>query len=230
MNKNNSAEKIVRQSKSNRFVHWVSAISIIMLIITGLGQLPLYGRYLLWQPFGTNWLTSYEMTLWVHYIFASILIFIIIYHAFFHVIRKEYAIIPKKGDMKASLILMKAMILKKQEPPSEKYLPEQRLAYLLFAVAILLLIGTGIVKVYQNLMGVNISNTMMVIVTMGHNIGTVLIIFAFIGHMAAFLFKENRNMLPGMFTGKVDKSYVKHRHSLWYRDLQTKEKGKANKL
>ncbi|MCE7791071.1 cytochrome b/b6 domain-containing protein [Salipaludibacillus sp. CUR1] len=222
------SDKIIRQSKSNRFVHWASAISILMLIITGLGQLPLYGRYLLWQPFGTGWLTSYELTLWVHYIFASILIFTVFYHIVFHIIRKEYAILPKKGDMKASWQLIKAMILKKQEPPSEKYLPEQRLAYMLFAVAIAVLIVTGGIKVYQNLSGVNISNTMMVIVTLGHNLGTVLIIFAFIGHMAAFLFKENRKMLAGMFTGKVNKEYVKHRHSLWYKELKA-QKNKKNK-
>lgn len=224
MARNKPKEMIVRQSKSNRFVHWVSAISIIMLIITGLGQLPLYGRYLLKQPFGTQWLTDYNITLWVHYIFASILIFAAIYHVVFHVVRKEYAIVPKKGDVKASWQLMKAMILKKQEPPSDKYLPEQRLAYLLFAIAIGLLIFTGAIKVYQNLTGFNLSNTMIVIATTGHNIGTVLIIFAFVGHMAAFLFKENRNMLPGMLSGKVKKDYVKHRHSLWYEDLQKKQK------
>ncbi len=112
------------------------------------------------------------------------------------------------------------MVRRKQEQPSDKYLLERRLAYLLFAVAILLLTVTGVVKVFQNVAGVNISNSLMVYVTLGHNIGTVLVIFAFIGHMAAFLFKENRNMLSGMFTGKVKADYVKHRHSFWYEELQ----------
>ena len=224
-------EKMVRQPKVNRFVHWTAAISIIMLIITGLGQMPLYGRYLGPNPPALlEWLQSYEITLWIHYIAASVLIFTIVFHAIHHLIRKEFAIIPRKGDVKGSYHLMKAMILKKEEPPSHKYLPEQRLAYALFAVSIILLIVTGAFKVYQNVAGGSLSNSMMVIMTNGHNIGTVLIIFAFIGHMAAFLFKDNRKMMPGMFTGKVDKDYIKHRHSLWYEELQEKKRKKKKKV
>lgn len=223
--------KMVRQPKVNRFIHWTAAISIIMLIITGLGQMPLYGRYLGPNPpVFLEWLQSYEITLWLHYIFASILIFTAVFHLVHHLIRKEFAIVPRKGDLKGSYHLMKAMILKKTEPPSHKYLPEQRLAYALFAVSILLLVVTGAFKVYQNVAGGSLSNTMMVVMTTGHNIGTVLIIFAFVGHMAAFLFKDNRKMLPGMFTGKVDKEYVKHRHSLWYDELRQKKQRKSKKI
>ena len=39
--------------------------------------------------------------------------------------------------------------------------------------------------------------------------------FRFIGHMAAFLFKPNRALLPGMTNGTVDAKYAAHRHSLW---------------
>ncbi|AOM82758.1 formate dehydrogenase subunit gamma [Salisediminibacterium beveridgei] len=223
--------KMIRQPKVNRFVHWTAAVSIIMLIITGLGQMPLYGRYLGPNPpVFLEWLQSYEITLWLHYTFASILIFTAIFHLIHHLIRKEFAIVPRKGDLKGSYHLMKAMILKKPEPPSHKYLPEQRLAYALFAVSILLLVVTGAFKVYQNVAGGSLSNTMMVVMTTGHNIGTVLIIFAFIGHMAAFLFKDNRKMLPGMFTGKVDQEYVKHRHSLWYDELKQKKQRKNKKI
>ncbi|MBW7650820.1 cytochrome b/b6 domain-containing protein [Anoxybacillus sp. ST4] len=89
--------KIYRQPLPNRFVHWGIAISIIMLIITGIGQMPVYGRYLIVQPFGTKWLTSYEVTLWVHYFFAATLLFFTTYHVVYHVIKKEFDIWPKKG-------------------------------------------------------------------------------------------------------------------------------------
>lgn len=215
--------KILRQPLSNRVVHWGIAISIIMLIITGLGQMPLYGRYLLIQPFGTKWLTSYDITLWVHYIFAAILMFFVMYHIIFHIIKKEYDIVPKKGDVKGSFLIIKAMILKKEEPASEKYLPEQRLAYIFFAFSIILVIVTGMIKVYKNMMGVTPSNGILLWGAQLHNLAMVLIIIGIVAHLGAFIVKANRKLLPGMFTGYVDYKYVKERHSLWYKELKKEQ-------
>lgn len=227
MSKNN--QKILRQPLSNRLVHWVTAISIIMLIITGLGQMPLYGRYLIVQPFGTGWLTQYNLTLYVHYIFAAVLIYITFYHLFFHWLRKEYHIIPKKGDVKGSYEILKAMILRRKEPASEKYLPEQRLAYAYFAVSIGLVIITGIFKVVKNINGVQASNSFLLWGAQLHNLATVMVIFGIVMHLGAFVVKANRKMLPGMFTGYVDKEYVEERHSLWYKELKETETGKKEK-
>jgi cytochrome b subunit of formate dehydrogenase len=49
-----------------------------------------------------------------------------------------------------------------------------------------------------------------------------MIIVGIIAHLAAFIFKANRPLLPGMFTGYVDEEYVRKRHSLWYEKLQKK--------
>lgn len=218
----NRKDKIYRNPLPNRVVHWGVAISIIMLIITGLGQMPLYSRYLIVQPFGTKWLTSYEITLWVHYIFAAILLFFITYHIVFHVIRKEYALLPKKGDIRGSYLVIKAMLLKRKEPPSDKYLPEQRLTYAYFAFSIGLVVVTGIIKVIKNAIGIQPSNGVLLWGAQLHNLATLLIIIGIIVHLAAFIIKENRQLLPGMFSGYVDKKYVKERHSLWYQQLVKK--------
>ncbi|WP_297987868.1 formate dehydrogenase subunit gamma [Anoxybacillus sp.] len=216
--------KIYRQPLPNRFVHWGIAISIIMLIITGIGQMPVYGRYLIVQPFGTKWLTSYEITLWVHYFFAATLLFFTTYHVVYHVIKKEFDIWPKKGDVKGSYLILKAMLLKQKEPPSEKYLPEQRIAYLYFVVSIGLVIVTGVIKVIKNIMGVQPTNGILFWSAQLHNLATVMVIFGVIMHLAAFIVKENRKLLPGMFTGYVDEEYVKERHSLWYKELKREER------
>lgn len=221
--------KVLRQPRSNRIVHWLTAISIFMLIITGLGQMPLYGRYLLVQPFGTKWLTSYEITLWVHYTFAAILIFISFYHIVYHLIKKEFAILPKKGDVKGSIEIIKCMILRKEEPPGEKYLPEQRLAYVFFAGAIALAIISGIIKVIKNFIGIQPSDGILVWGAMAHNIATVLIVLGIVMHLGAFVFKANRKLIPGIFTGHVDKDYVKDRHSLWYEELKKQQEPKEVK-
>lgn len=215
-------KKILRQPLSNRIVHWGTAISIFMLIITGIGQMPVYSRYMLVQPFGTKWLTSYEITLWVHYIFAALLMFFVAYHIVYHVIRKEFAILPRKGDVKGSFLIFKAMLLRKEEPPSDKYLPEQRLAYAFFAFSIGLVIITGMIKVIKNIMGIQPTNGILLWGALLHNIAMVLIIIAIVLHLAAFIVKENRKLLPGMFTGYVDYDYVKKRHKIWYDKLMEK--------
>lgn len=226
-------KKILRQPLSNRFVHWGTAISIFMLIITGLGQMPIYSRYLVVKPFGTNWLTSYEITLWVHYIFAAILMFFVAYHIIYHVVKKEFDILPRKGDIKGSFLIIKAMILKQEEPPSDKYLPEQRLAYAFFAFSIGLVIVTGMIKVIKNIIGIQPTDGILLWGAMLHNVAMVLIIIGIVAHLAAFIFKANRNMLPGMFTGYVDFDYVKERHKLWYEKIMKKlekEKSKEKKI
>lgn len=211
-------------------VHWVTAISIFMLIITGLGQMPVYGRYLLIQPFGTKWLLDYNITLVVHYIFAIILIFIVFYHLAYHLMRKEFDIIPRKGDVRGSIEIIKCMITKEAEPPCDKYLPEQRLAYLAFAIPIALVIVTGVIKVVKNVMGIQATDGVLYWAAQLHNLAMVLIIFAIVAHLGAFVVKANRKMLPGMFTGYVDEEYVEERHSIWYKKLQSKKEKKQRKV
>lgn len=221
--------KIYRQPVENRFIHWGIAISTFMLIITGLGQMPLYGRYLVVQPFGTKWLTSYEITLWVHYIFAALLMFFIAFHLVFHMMLNRYRLLPKKGDIKESIIVMKAMFTGKEEPPAEKYLPEQRLTYLYFVFAFALVVITGVIKIIKNMMGVEPSNGILLWGAQLHNLATVLIIVGIVMHLAAFAIKPNRPLVPGMFTGFVHRQYVKDRHSLWYEQLK-KERRKRGTL
>lgn len=53
-----------------------------------------------------------------------------------------------------------------------------------------------------------------------HNLGMFLMILAIIGHLAAFIFKENRPLLSGMLSGKISAKYVLHRHSLWKKGVE----------
>ncbi|TLD82650.1 cytochrome b/b6 domain-containing protein [Helicobacter sp. MIT 11-5569] len=220
----NKQPKIMRQSAQNRIVHWSIAISIFGLIFTGILQMPVSKRYMLNELPLMGWSGDYHISLIVHYIFAAILCFFVFFHIVFHSGRKEFDIMPKKGDFSKSIAVIKAMLLKTQEPPSEKYLPEQRLAYLGIAFVILLLVITGIIKTYKNLSGFNLSEDVMFWVTQLHNLGMFLMILAIIGHLAAFIFKENRPLLSGMFSGKIDAKYVLHRHSLWKEGVESAKK------
>jgi formate dehydrogenase gamma subunit len=216
--------KIYRQSLSNRLVHWGVVITIFSLIISGFGQMPMYKRYNIVKLPGAEWLGEYSITLVMHYIGAILLIFIVFYHMFVHFFKKEYDAVPKRGDVKESWKIIKAMVTKGEEPPSEKYLAEQRLAYLAIGVTILALVLTGFVKVAKNVSFIYIPHFIVYLSTAIHNIATFVLIFLIVAHLAAFIIKANRKLLPGMMTGYVDEEYVKHRHSKWYKQLMNKKK------
>lgn len=212
--------KIQRQTLQNRIVHWGIAISTFSLIITGLFQLPIAKRYMINELPLMAWSGDYHISLVAHYIGAVGLVVFVVFHLYFHIARREFDIFPKKGDLKKSAQIIKAMLFGGDEPPSEKYLPEQRLAYAFIGFVLLLLIITGLIKTFKNLAGFNLSDSVYFWVAQLHNLGFALIIFGIIGHLSAFIFKANRPLLSAMFSGKVDAHYVLHRHSLSKEDCE----------
>lgn len=221
---NNKKGKVYRQSVSNRIVHWVTALSIFLLIISGIGQMPVYKRYNVTKLPNAEWLGDYSITLVMHYLGGIALTFIVFYHIFVHFFKKEFDAMPKKGDVKESWHIIKAIITKGKEPASDKYLAEQRLAYLAIGIVILMLVFSGMIKVAKNVGVIYIPDSIIWVSTQMHNVGTFAIIFLVFAHLAAFAIKANRKLLPGMFTGYVDEEYVKERHSIWYEKLTDEQK------
>jgi cytochrome b subunit of formate dehydrogenase len=209
-------------------VHWLVALSTFALFFSGFGQMPMYRRYMVDRLPGLAWSSDFGVTLIIHYVAAMVLLFAAVLHLVYHGVRREFDILPRRGDLKESARIMKAMITGGPEPPSHKYLAEQRLSYALTAVGLLVVILTGLVKVYKNLPGVSLPQGVLVTVTTLHNAGTFLTLFSVLGHLAAFLFKPNRKLLPAIFTGRVDLEYAKHRHSLWYEQI-ARESGEVEK-
>lgn len=208
-------KKVTRQPLSNRLVHAITATSIFALFFTGFGQMPVYKRYMITEIPGFAWTGNYSITLWWHYFFGVILIAVGVYHVVYHLMRKEFDIIPKSGDLKDSWLVIKAMISGEEEPPSEKYLPEQRLGYAFIAFWIIVMVVTGIIKAIKNVNGYDFSLETLFWIAQIHNLGFFMLILGVAGHLGAFLFKPNRQLLPGMLWGKVCACYVKFRHSLW---------------
>ncbi len=154
---------------------------------------------------------------------AASIVFVagVIFHIFYHGLRKDFALLPKKGDLSKSIKVLAAMIGIGKEPPSDKYLPEQRIAYLGIGAIILILTVTGIIKVLKNLQWIVLSPTMESINTLIHTLTGFLFMIAFIVHVGTvLLFKSNWPLLKSMFTGWIDEEYIKHRHSLWYEKIK----------
>lgn len=205
--------KVYRQSLRNRLVHWGIAFSCFGLILTGILQMPVAKRYGLTQLFPST--ADFFTTLPWHYGFAFVFTFLCVFHLAIHSFEGDFDIVPQKGDFSRSIAIIKALITGTEEPPSAKYLPEQRLAWAGFVIVFALLIITGWLKTLKNLSGFDFEDPIVFWLAQLHNLGMVLTILLFFGHMAAFIFKANRSLLPAMFSGYVDAEYVKHRHPLW---------------
>ena len=221
--------RVLRQPPINRIVHWLVALSTISLFFSGFGQLPLYKRYMLSEVPGMAWTADYSVTLLLHYLGAAVLIFAVAFHAAYHGwLRRDYGFLPRRGDVRESAKIVKAMLTGGAEPPSAKYLAEQRLAYGAIGGATLLVILTGLVKVAKNLPGVGFPETVNLAATTLHNVAAILLLLLVVAHLAAFLVPANRKLVGAMFHGKVDREYVEHRHPLWYRELTGDAPGAAS--
>lgn len=216
--------KIKRHSIIELIEHWSIAISGIVLLFTGLGCLPLYKRYYITEILGFGWTADFYNVTVVHYIASIVFVAGVIFHIFYHGLRKDFALLPKKGDLSQSIKVLSAMIGIGKEPPSDKYLPEQRIAYVGIGLIVLILTITGIIKVLKNLEWINLSPTMETINTLIHTLTGFLFMLAFIVHVGTvLLFKSNWPLLKSMFTGWIDEEYVKHRHSIWYEKIKMRK-------
>ncbi len=208
--------KIQRHNLAIRFVHWLTAGSILALLLSGFMQMPLAKRYYINTIPGLEWTSDFLITLNIHYIGAMVLVFISMYYLTYLLISRRWDIIPRRGDFKESLQIFASMAGLAEEPDNDKYLAEQRLAFAFTAGSILILIVSGGVKIVKNLAGVFIPETVLLWATNIHNLFTALLLISILVHLLAFLMKDNRPLVASMFTGKIGVEYVKKRHSIWW--------------
>lgn len=214
--------KIRRYGAIVRFEHWMVALSGIMLIFTGLGCLPLFKRYYITEIPGFKWTADFYLLTKLHYIFAIFFLFAVFFHVFFHALRKDFGLLPKKGDFTASIKMILASFGLMKEPPADKWLPEQRLAYVGIAVVTAAVVITGIIKVLKNLQWIPLSPKIESLTNLLHTIFGGLFIFLFFIHIFFVLaVKANWPLLKAMITGRVDEEYVKERHPLWYKRIKS---------
>ena len=206
---------VVRHSVLELAEHWTIALSGLLLLLSGLFELPMAARYKINAIPGFAWSGDFITSLSVHYAASVVFITAALFHLFHHGLAGDRGLIPRKGDLKTSIAVMMSFFGKGEEPPFDKYLPEQRLAYLGMAVIIAVLIGSGLVKTVKNLFMPDMAYPLVLWATWLHNIFFVLFILGFVAHIGAILLKPNRPMIRGIFTGAVRLDYARHRHPLW---------------
>jgi copper ion binding protein len=166
-----------------------------------------------------GWAGDFFINLKIHYLAGIVFISIMVFHALYHGWVGHQGLIPRKGDVKASLITILSMLGFGEEPKSDKYLPEQRLAYAYLGGVGLILVLTGVAKVIKNLPGVYLSPTLITSMTLTHTFATIFFLLGVLAHLAALIFKVNRPLVKSVFTGEVNLGYVQDRHTIWYEEL-----------
>jgi len=221
------SEKIVREE--NRVVrhgvvelaeHWAIALSGLALVLSGMFEMPMANRYYISSVPGLGWSGDFIVSLKVHYVASIVFVAAVLFHAVYHGLRGDRGMIPRQGDLKTSIEVVKSFFGKGEEPLFHKYLPEQRLAYAGMAVIIAMLIVSGLVKTYKNIYAPDLSYAVVLWATWVHNIGFVLFAMAFVAHIGAIVLKPNRPMLRGILTGSVRLDYAEHRHPLWIAEIE----------
>lgn len=210
--------KIIRHSLTVRVTHWLIALSGILLTFSGFGQLPMYKRYNVVKIPGLAWASNYELTLSLHYWCAAIFTAAVVFHLFYHLRRREFAIVPKKGDLGESVRGFLAMFGLAKEPEHEKFQAKQRVIYAIIGSTSLVLIVTGLLKSYKNLGAIIVDPMMLQWATYLHTILGMVFMGLFLAHVAALLLKRHRPLIPSMLTGKVDSRYVLQHHRKWLFD------------
>jgi copper ion binding protein len=212
-------EAVLRHGPVELAEHWLLAISGLLLIFSGFGELPMYKRYMVTQIPGFGWAGDFFIQLKLHYLAGILFVSVMVFHAIYHGWLGHQGLIPRRGDVKASCKTILCMLGFGEEPKMDKYLPEQRLAYAYLGGVGLILVLTGIVKVIKNIPGAYLAPGWITSMTLIHTFATIFFLLGVLAHLAALIFKVNRPLVTSIFTGGVDSGYARDRHSIWYEDM-----------
>jgi formate dehydrogenase subunit gamma len=208
-----SGMTVERWSGLERLLHWVTAISFILLAITGLSLL--YGRAVLIPVVGKDAFAAYaQAAKWIHnvtgVVFAVSLVLFLL---------KLLPIsFPQKGDLK--------WLLKGGEyfgahdvPQAGKSNPGEKIWYWALATVGMAMVVSGIIWDFP--MWLNLEREPMQIVNLIHATSALLIMAMSFGHIYLGTL-GTEHTLTGMLSGRVDTEWAKQHHGKWYKELEAK--------
>lgn len=84
--------------KQNKIVSYTYRISLLMLALTGFGQMPIFKRYYIADIPGLAWLAEFYTTHLLHYMFAALFTAIVFYTLVVHIAEVKQGRETKKGS------------------------------------------------------------------------------------------------------------------------------------
>ena len=209
-NQDNSSQKIMRFRKSERNIHWAMAIPFMLCLVTALI------RVYFFNPDPTR--PYLEIISWIHRISGVAFIIFPLIEA----IKSRNDIRIYIQDIKQvwvwtfedvkwlCLIGLSAISKKISLPDQGKFNAAEKLNFMLITISYPLYIVTGIV----------IWMTKGILLSWMIHFGLAVLAIPFVsGHLyMAMVNPSTRKAFSGMTSGFVDREFVKHHHTLWYRE------------
>ncbi len=202
----------------NRFIHWLAALSFILIIPSGLVMV--YARY-----FGGDGFV--RLMRFLHDIGAA-LFFISVIPMFVMWVKD---MLPVPRECISWLSTMGGYLTKKKvQTGAGKFNPGQKFWFWIATLVGSVMLATGFVMYYREfpeplpLMKYQIDSLRFVAIV--HNFAAMLILAMFLVHLYMSLFVV-KGSLKSMITGYKSEDEVKHLHSAYYEKLMKKKNGKG---
>jgi len=208
-----SGRLIERFTALERIVHWSTAITFVVLAISGLTML--FGKYVLMPVFGHalfGWLSYMLKTL---HNFVGPLFAVSLLATFIIFVKDNF---PRAGDFKW-LLTMGGMFGGKHAHAGRFNAGEKLWFWGGVTVLGLIVSASGFVLDYL-MPGIDSTRSNMQIANVIHVIGAVLIIAASIGHIYMGTVGQE-GAYQAMRTGYVDDVWAQQHHDLWYEDIES---------
>jgi formate dehydrogenase subunit gamma len=207
-----TGRKVERFTRWERIVHWSTAVSFVILAVTGI--LLLFGKHFLIPVIGYpafSWLAAASKSL--HNFVGPLFIFAVAC-MFFTYLRDN---LWRKADLEW---IRKApqVLTGKAHVPSGKYNAAEK-GWFWGGVAFLgLVVGlSGLALDFPNFDQTRLT---MQIANIVHGVGALLFVLASFGHIYMGTI-GTEGAYEAMQTGMVDETWAKEHHELWYRDVQS---------
>lgn len=209
--------EIVRYTLKERMCHWISGVSYVYLLLTGLA---LFTPYLYWIAYvlgGGPTIRFWHP--WVGLIFAASVLWM---HGMWRADMKTTA-----ADLEWRKTL-KAYVTNRDEQVAAAghFNSGQKLFYWVMFYGGMLLLLTGIVMWFPELMPRNAHWVLPVVVFL-HCAGALVTIGAFIIHVYMGFFFVSGG-LHGILWGRVPVAWVKAHHRLWYEQVQKEDRSRIS--
>ncbi|MCL1050650.1 cytochrome b/b6 domain-containing protein [Shewanella abyssi] len=216
-------EQVLRHDGIARITHWTTAFGCLLLMATGVALGFLFVPRMVTDASATAVLFNLHFVGALFFLFGSCL-----WAANQIVDRKRMQThLPDESlvqEIKKSVLHYTHMAgLTKKHIEAPKYHHSGRLAGLIIIATSLVIILSGFAKLAVR--GIDVSPTIATIINLSHDGATLVMLMlipvhAFLGGVAPWAW----NTLKGMFTGYVSRDYAKQHHTLWFKELEAKQR------
>lgn len=189
------------------FEHWTVTIGTLALILSGIWL------GFLFVPRLAATTETVGLAMNVHWVGTVLLLFVGSYHIAGLIGGDHRDIVPTMDDVRPAIQDVKHYLGMAEAPEAEKYLPIQRVSYLIWGVLLSVMALTGLVKVADYLWAVG--GGLKAAMTLVHDVFALLTILFLLGHIAVVLMPAHLQLLRSQVTGWIPKEYVREHHSRW---------------